>query len=382
MRKEQLITQLNNNNSVVRLDALKELMELVKAGEIEAPRKGNDVNIHTHTIYSFSPYSPTKAVWMAYTAGLEAVGIMDHDSIGGAREFLEAGKIAGMRTTIGAECRASLKNTPLGDRVINTSDQKGIAYCTIHGVPHQHIDKVIEFFKPYTEHRNARNRKMIARMNELLAPHGISLDFEKDVILLSKYMNGGSITERHLLSALAKKIVRKCGIGVGTVSFLEKELHLSIGDKAKVLLIDEKNPYYENDLLGVLKSGIMKQVYIEATKECPDVADVIALANQINAYACYVYSGGAEDAYLDTLFEVLKDLGFKAVSYMPSRNSMEQIKRIQSMCDRYGLIQLSGEEINSPRQSFICEEQRNPEVANLYETAMNLIRHEWANTVN
>lgn len=382
MKKEQLISQLNHGNSVVRLDALKELMQMIRAAEIETPKQGNDVNIHTHTNYSFSPYSPTKAVWMAYAAGLKSVGIMDHDSINGAREFLEAGKIVGILTTIGVECRLSMESTSLRDKVINASDQKGMAYCTIHGVPHQCIDEVLAFFEPYIEHRIVRNRKMVCRMNERMVPYGISLDFEKDIVASSKYMNGGTITERHLLYALAKKIVRKYGVGEGTVCFLENELNVQMNDKTRTILKDRQNPFYEYDLLGVLKSSVMKEVYIPATDECPDVKEVMNFANRIHACPCYVYSGGAEDAYLEELFEIIKDAGFKALSYMPSKITAEQLKRVRALCEKYGLIQLTGEDINSPKQSFICEAQRRPEFSVLYDTAMDLIRHEHINSID
>ena len=393
MTKEELLEQLNDRNSVVRLDALKELMNRIRKGEIEAPKQGNDVNNHIHTSYSFSPYSPAKAVWMAYNAGLQTAGIMDHDSLSGAREFIEAGKIAGMLTTIGVECRVNMKNTPLADKRINNPDQKGIAYCTIHGIPHQHIDTVIDFFKPYTELRNKRNRNMVARINGLMAPYGIVLDFDKDVVTLSKYSNGGSVTERHLLFALAKKMIRKIGTGSELVQFLTRDLHVDISEKVKTFLMDEKNPFYDYDLLGVLKSSLIEQIYIDADEECPDVTEMIALAKKINAFSCYAYLGDVgdsvtgdkktqkfEDDYLEQLFEVIKELGFGAVTYMPSRNTMEQLRRVRTLCERYGFFQISGEDINSPRQSFICEAQRNPEFANLYESTMILIRHEAENT--
>lgn len=182
MKKDELIEKLNDQDVEVRLASLRELMAMISAGELEAPVRGNDVNNHIHTTFSFSPYSPTKAIWMAYNAGLKTAGIMDHDSLSGAREFIEAGKITGILTTIGVECRVSMKNTPLAEKRINNPDQKGIAYTTIHGVPHQHIDEVIAFFKPYVKARNERNRKMIDRINALTAPYGIHTDFDTDVL--------------------------------------------------------------------------------------------------------------------------------------------------------------------------------------------------------
>lgn len=393
MNKEELILKLNDADVNVRLDSLKQLMAMIKAGEIEAPKQGNDVNNHIHTTFSFSPYSPTKAVWRAYNAGLQTAGIMDHDSLSGAREFIEAGKIVGILTTIGVECRVNMKNTPLGDKRINNPDQKGIAYCTMHGVPHQHIDEVVNFFKPYVAKRNERNRKMIDRINELTAPYGIHTDFDKDVVPLSEFVNGGSITERHLLFALSKKITERFGKGEAVVKFLTEDMGIAVSGKVRGFLEDSDNVNYEYDLLGALKSNLVEKFYIDADEECPDVTEMIALAAKINAFSAYAYLGDVgdsvtgdkktqkfEDDYIDLLFDVIKDLKFKAVTYMPSRNTMEQLRRIRSMCDKYGFFQISGEDINSPRQSFICEAQRNPEFANLYESTMTLIRHEAENS--
>lgn len=393
MNKEQLIERLNDADVNVRLESLRQLMAMIKAGEIEAPKQGNDVNNHIHTTFSFSPYSPTKAVWMAYNAGLQTAGIMDHDSLSGAREFIEAGKIVGILTTIGVECRVNMKNTPLGDKRINNPDQKGIAYCTMHGVPHQHIDEVVNFFKPYVARRNERNRKMIDKINELTAPYGIKTDFDKDVVPLSEFANGGSITERHLLFALSKKITERFGKGEAVVKFLTEDMGISVSGKVQGFLMDSENINYEYDLLGALKSNLVEKFYIDADIECPDVTEMIALAAKINAFSAYAYLGDVgdsvtgdkktqkfEDDYIDLLFDTIKDLKFKAVTYMPSRNTMEQLRRIRSMCDKYGFFQISGEDINSPRQSFICEAQRNPEFANLYESTMTLIRHEAENS--
>ena len=389
MKKEELIERLNDRDAEIRLASLRELMSMIDRGELKAPVQGNDVNNHIHTTFSFSPYAPAKAVWMAYCAGLKTAGIMDHDSLSGAREFIEAGKITGILTTIGVECRVSMKNTPLADKRINNPDQKGIAYTTIHGIPHQHIDEVVAFFKPYVKARNERNRKMTDRINTLTAPYGIRLDFDRDVVPLSEFVHGGSITERHLLFALSQKLTERFGKGEEIVSFLTKEMGIALPDKIRGYLSDSENPYYEYDLLGALKGNLVEKFYIDADEECPDVRELVAFAAKIDAFSAYAYLGDVgdsvtgdkktqkfEDDYLDQLFDVIKELNFKAVTYMPSRNTMEQLRRVRALCERYGFFQISGEDINSPRQSFICEAQRNPEFANLYDSTMTLIRHE------
>ena len=53
---------LNNADANIRLDSLRVLMNGIEKGDIEKPQSGSDVNNHIHTTYSFSPYSPTKAL--------------------------------------------------------------------------------------------------------------------------------------------------------------------------------------------------------------------------------------------------------------------------------------------------------------------------------
>ena len=110
-----------------RLAALRELKAVA-----EPPVQGVFVNNHIHTSYSFSPYTPTSAVYFAWKAGLRTAGIMDHDSISGAKEFIEAGKIMDMPVTCGVECRVNVKGTALEGKRINNPDQLSCAYLAMH----------------------------------------------------------------------------------------------------------------------------------------------------------------------------------------------------------------------------------------------------------
>ena len=83
-----------------------------------------------------------------------------------------------------------------------------------------------------------------------------------------------------------------------------------------------------------------------------------------------------EDDYLDLLFDELNRLGFNAVTYMPTRNTLEQLLRIKELCKKYNLMEISGEDINSPRQVFICEALKNPIFSNLVDSTWALIKHE------
>lgn len=389
-----LIGQLNAATGSERLAALRQLQVCLANGEIPAPAPGRDVNNHIHTHYSFSPYSPAKAVWMAAMAGLVTAGIMDHDSIGGAREFTAAGEILGLPTTIGCELRASFADTRLAGRRINNPDQESVAYIALHGVPHSQIDALDAFLQPIRQARGLRNRQMTQRLNELLAPAGLVLDYDRDIQSLAA-PDGGEVTERHLLFAVARQLIGRFGHSAALIDFLTGQLGLPVAEKACAQLTDPANPHQAYDLLGLLKSDLVEKFYLPATAECPPIAEVVAFARSHGIILAYPYLGDVtssvtgdkkaqtfEDDYLDDLFVLLRELGFQAVTYMPSRNSREQLIRLRQLCETYQLFQISGEDINQPRQPFICTAMRDPLFANLYDAAWALIGHERAATTD
>lgn len=313
-------------------------------------------NNHIHTTFSFSPYSPTAAVWAARRVGLLTAGIMDHDSISGAAEFREAAKLAGIGSTCGIEMRVDYHNTPFADKKINNPDQTGVAYMTFHSIKERYFDKVQEFLKPHVELRNERNRKELENINRVT---GLNLDFDRDIIPISQYANGGSITERHLLFATAKAMLPE-----GT----------------------EDEQY---KLLGKLKSGLIKDIFVPAKEELITLEEAVNFAEEVDAILCYAYLGdvGAsptgdkaaahyEDSYLDELMAYLHEAGIKAVTYMPSRNTAEQMDRLMRLCEQYDMKQISGEDINQPSQSFICKQLADPKFAHLVDAAWDLVKRE------
>lgn len=361
-----------------RLEALKRLGRPESDG-------GEWVNNHIHTTYSFSPYTPAGAVYFAAAAGLSTAGIMDHDSAGGIEEFIRAGEIIGMPTTVGFECRVSVKNTPFEGKRLNNPDQKSVAYVTLHGIPHQNIARCEETLSALREKRNLRNRKMCDRINEYCADTVSPIDFERDVLPISMADRGGSVTERHVLFALTKKIAagkdRK-----NAVATLEK-LCGTVSEKNKAKLLDAPDKFYLYDVLGILKSTLVSKIYIDAEDELMHITDFCRLADEVGGISAYAYLGDVgesptgdkaaqkfEDDYLDSLIKFVKDTGFKAVTYMPSRNTPEQLERIMRLADENGLFQISGEDINSPRQSFVCSAMKN--FHHLYDSTYALIGHE------
>ena len=377
-----ILEKLNAPTKQARLANLKVLLETADF----PPAVPQYINNHIHTTYSFSPYSPTAAVYAARMEGLCTAGIIDHDSISGAREFLEAAALIGMPVTVGMECRASMDGTAMQGKRTNNPDQLGISYMTIQSVPHDRIEEVNAFFAPYRAARGVRNRKMVARINALLS--GIELDYDRDVLPLSKAREDGGVTERHLMYALAIAMVKKAGNGQPMVDYLGS-IGLRLSEKQTAQMLDTAYPFYEYDLLGILKSAFVPKIYINATDECPNVRDVAALCARVDALLCYAYLGDVtasvtgdkkaqkfEDDYLDDVIACIKDCGIRAVTYMPTRNTPEQLARLRRLCEENGLFQVSGEDINSPRQSFVIRAMENPLFSNLIDATWKLIQHE------
>ncbi len=376
---------LEKLNAPTKEARLANLAEVLKTTEFP-PMVKQYINNHIHTTYSFSPYSPTAAVYAARMEGLCTAGIIDHDSISGAEEFLEAAKLVDMPVTIGMECRVSMDGTRLEGRRTNNPDQVGVSYMTIQSVPHDKISMLTEFFRPYQAARHARNRKMVENINRLLPD--AALDYDRDVLPLSQAANNGGVTERHLMYALAKKLTAEVGKGEPMVKKLG-DMGLTLSPKQAEQMMDLTYPFYEYDLLAILKSAFVPKIFVDATDECPKLPQLVKLCADADAYLCYAYLGDVgdsvtgdkkaqkfEDDYLEDVFECLKEEGVKAVTYMPTRNTMAQLERLRSLCDQYGMFQISGEDINSPRQSFVIKAMENPMFQNLIDATWKLIAHE------
>ena len=108
-----------------------------------------------------------------------------------------------------------------------------------------------------------------------------------------------------------------------------RSIGLTLSQKQQAQMLDTAYPFYDYDLLGILKSAFVPQIYIDATDECPNVRDVVALCRRIDALLCYAYLGDVgqsvtgdkkaqkfEDDYLDDVIACLRELGVRAVTYM------------------------------------------------------------------
>ncbi len=384
------MSTLNGADSAARLVSLEVKLAADKAAGFTSETTG-EVNNHIHSVYSFSPYTPAEAAYGAWKSGLDAAGIIDHESVSGCDEMLEAGKRIGLPITSGCELRVDTAGTALEGRKINNPDSLGLLYMVFHGIPHQNRYLVDDFLKPIRESRNKRMREQVSTLNGILNIADLpELNFDADVVSISKSTEGGSITERHILFALAKKMEDRYGRGEVLLSVLKSSLDLSVPPTIIERLSDPDNPHFLYDLLGLFKGSLVPQFFRQPDKaECPPIKEATALADRVGAIPCYPYLGDVgesptgdkkaeafEDSWLDELFEVLPELGFRAVTYMPPRNTKEQLARVMAKCADKNLMEISGVDINSSRQSSRCHEVNLPEFAHLNDRTWALIAHE------
>jgi len=388
--KDKIIQEINSSNKKFRLYGLEKIYKLMEI-EKEQYKKTEEVNNHVHTIYSFSPYSPSMAAYLAWRAGLQAVGIMDHDSVSGCRELIEACKIIGIASTVGFELRVNFSGTLVEGRTLNNPDSKNIGFIAIHGIPDSKLSEAMKFLHPIQIARNKRNKKILAKLNHLIKSYGMKeIDFNKEIYNISQAKEGGSITERHILYAFARKLIQKTGKGEKLISFLKDNLDIVPSEKIKKFLLDANNQFYLYDLLGILKSSFLDKIFIQPDhEECISVYEAVKFSHSINAIPAYAYLGDVtdsptgdkraekyEDDFLDELIPELKKIGFKAITYMPPRNTLNQLLGLQKLCRKYEFMEISGVDINSPRQSFNYPIILRPEFAHLIEATWALIAHE------
>ncbi|MEI6514773.1 MAG: PHP domain-containing protein [bacterium] len=387
------LARLNDPNVGKRLAAVRELGESVKQGVTLT----DEVNNHVHTIYSFSPYTPTCAAVKAAQAGLQAVGIMDHDSVSGCAEMLEACKAIGIASTAGFEMRVDMTGTAVEGRKTNNPDTLNNSYMAAHGIPATQFQAAREFLRPMNAARILRDREQVARLNAILAGLGIKpLDFDRDVAGISQAASGGSITERHILCALSLRLIETFGRGAALIRFVQEKLDTPIPPKLEKVLLDDANPHYVYDLLGLFKSSLVPRFFVQPDRrECISIHDAVRFVNGIGAIPAYAYLGDVgesptgdkkaekfEDDYLDQLVPELKRIGFKAITYMPPRNTLEQLLRLQRLCAANELMEISGVDINSSRQEFNCPIIMTPPFRHLTEATWALIAHEKLATAN
>ena len=158
-----------------------EVDEPVLAGAEAQPTRGT-VDLHVHTSASDGRYSPTEVVRQAVRAGLSAIAITDHDTLGGIAEALAAARGTWLEVIPGVEISTDGPSTEvhiLGYFV----DQDN---ATLNRWLHDFQDSRLE-----------RARRILARLSRLGLPVNLGR--------VEEMANGGSVGRPHIAGAMVER---------------------------------------------------------------------------------------------------------------------------------------------------------------------------------
>jgi hypothetical protein len=328
---EQLEWQLDDFDPSVRRRALQKLIE-----QSRWPQPTPQVNLHSHTFFSYNTYgySPTHFAVLARQRGLTAAGIVDFDVLDGLEEFLEAGRLLGLKTCVSLETRVFVPE--FADRVINSPGEPGISYHMGVGFPREIEHPLLTQMRRTAEQRN---RELVARVNTFTAP--VALDYDNDVLPLTPK---GNATERHICEAYSKK---------GDKDFWSRKLGDCPDESAK--------------LQALIRTKTMKRGgvgYVQPGKGAfPLMAEMNRFVLEAGAIPTLTWLDGTSEGerHIEGLFEVAKASGTAALNIIPDRNYTPGVKeqKLQNLRDVIALAEkhhfpiVVGTEMNTPGNKFV-----------------------------
>lgn len=384
---EALETRLDSFNPDLRREALLELKGMADKGQIELPSSKPEVNVHFHTFYSFNSHnwSPSRVAWEARKYGLEVAGKVDFDVLEGMEEFLEAGDILGLKTSVGLESRVFIQE--LADKVINSPGEPGVAYfmavgCTRRPQPESHAERVL-----YGLYQTARGRNvgLMDRVNAYLET--VTLDYEADVLPLTP---AGNATERHLLAAYDEAARKVFPNPTDLAAFWAGKLNLP-ADQAEALVSDSVK------LQETMRSKLMKQggvAYVQPESgSFPTIESVVDLARSTGAIPCMAWLDGTYPGEEDSeaLVELMVSKGVAAANIIPDRNfnikdpeekklKVRKLDEFIQSCRKHGLPILVGTEMNKLGLPYV-DQFNAPELKGYLQDFLDGAHFIWGHTL-
>jgi 3',5'-nucleoside bisphosphate phosphatase len=141
------------------------------------------VDLHVHTRASDGKYSPTELVARAVAAGIDILGITDHDTVGGLAEAFEASRAFPNLTLVpGVE--------------INTDVPSGEAHILGYFIDYANPE-LLALLREMRASRRGRAKRMVAKLQDL----GLPLSWER----VLEIAGTESIGRPHIAQAMQEK---------------------------------------------------------------------------------------------------------------------------------------------------------------------------------
>ncbi len=343
----------------IRKNAILELEELVKSGEIQPKTANKDLNLHCHTFYSYNGYgySPSYLAWLGKKDGMFALGIVDFDVLDGVDEFLAACERLGIRGVCGLETRVFIPE--LAEHEINSPGEPGISYHMGIGFTSCEVPETAkDFLKLMRDQAAARTRGIVERVNPFLAP--VELDYATDVVPLTP---AGNATERHVCQAYYEKAVKVIPDAAKRAEFWAEKLETPI-EKITAILDDPV------ELQGLIRKKTMKSGGVGYVKPDPAAFPLLKDMNKFvlecGAIPVITWLNGESggEAAPDKLVELHIAQGAAALNIIPDRNwnfsdpeerkrKVHELNRIIAAAKARDLPIIVGTEMNAPGQKHV-----------------------------
>lgn len=308
----RLKQELDGFDKAKRLSALREIV----ASDEKFKPAGVNVNMHLHSFFSYNAHnwSPAHLALAAKRNGLLAAGLCDFDVLDGLEEFLEAGRILGLRATVNLETRAYLK--AFADFELTSPGEPGVTYIMGAGFPRTPAAGTpqAQMLRAFRDQARARNIALLGRVNPRLPK--IAPDYEKDVLPLTP---AGVATERHIIRAYHLKSRVAFAKPADLAAFWAETLGKDAATSG-TLLADE--PAFEEAIRAKLvkKGGIGYEQ--PTTTTFPPVEDFVAWVRSCEAIPMATWLDGTSNGESDEkrLLDVMMEKGCAALNIIPDRN--------------------------------------------------------------
>ncbi|MBN1846069.1 MAG: hypothetical protein JW810_10330 [Sedimentisphaerales bacterium] len=351
---DKLEQQLDSFQPEARRSALEQLWAQVQAGQIEIPPAGTHLNIHCHTFFSFNAYgySPTHFAWKALRQGLALAGIVDFDVLDGLEELAAAGRLLGLRTTVGLETRVYVPQFAQWE--ITSPGEPGITYHMGIGFPTARLDGAArEFQQNLKQTAQQRNRELMGRVNPYLSP--VELDYERYILSL---VPAGNATERHMCLAYARRAQQE----FPDADRLGRFWAAKLGDGFRPEDLPDKP-----GLLNLIRARTMKRGtvgYVQPDSGSFPWMDAFnEFVLQAGGIPCLTWLDGTSEGerHIEELLDIAEASGVAAINIVPDRNygpkggdeKYRNLCQIVRIAQRRDLIPVAGTEMNSFGQRFV-----------------------------
>lgn len=351
---QTLENQLDSFDAPQRREALEAL-----AGRLVAGPSGDNINMHFHSFFSFNAqgWSPSHIAWAAREARLYAAGLCDFDVLDGLEEFLAAGELLGLRSTVNLETRAFLREYAHAD--INSPGEPGVTYIMGGGFasPPAAGTPQAAGLQQYRDAARHRNLELIGRINPHL-PY-IALNYPADVLPLTP---AGVATERHIIRAYVNKSLDARGGDAGAAGFWAEVLGKPVDDVRAML----GTPAIEE----AVRSKLAKQGglgYVQPSEDTfPAVDDFVDWVLSCRGIPLVTWLDGASEGEADAraMLECLTAKGCAGLNIVPDRNwntkdatvkavKVAKLEEMVAAADEMGLPINIGTEMNKAGLPFV-----------------------------